>query len=325
MQPYIPSYSNFFFPSQTHAILRRATYPSEEEVYGVPSKGEFDAVVEDYLSRLSLKKRDKALIDQGRYIMIREVLKNPKDTSVSTAQFRFWPVATKEDIYAILVAAHREANHGGRDKTSAIVKYQFSWIPKELIARFVRCCPTCKIRRNGCNFTNDSSPSPPPVHFNYEAIYGTAKSAAAAAVASSNFYSSTPTILSSTAGLESIESTPSPAEPQSAYYSFPSKQQPMFGPGGIFEEQIHEDTSKSPVMYPSSNNNYYDYAKENNRHEGTTYLDDMLSTYKLSIGPELLNPNDILESIMNGWTQQENEKDTLSYGPQEQSNNLQNL
>lgn len=142
MQPYIPSYSNFFFPSQTHAILRRATYPSEEEVYGVPSKGEFDAVVEDYLSRLSLKKRDKALIDQGRYIMIREVLKNPKDTSVSTAQFRFWvkkmfsffpgsqdviyhdgkPVATKEDIYAILVAAHREANHGGRDKTSAIVR-----------------------------------------------------------------------------------------------------------------------------------------------------------------------------------------------------------
>jgi hypothetical protein len=33
------------------------------------------------------------------------------------------PVAMKEQIYDILVRAHKDAHHGGRDKTSAIVKY----------------------------------------------------------------------------------------------------------------------------------------------------------------------------------------------------------
>lgn len=140
---YLPSYSNLSFPQ----TIRR-TYPSEEETYGIPTSEEFDIVVQQYLNRLSLKKRDKALIDEERYKMIREVLINPKDTSVSTAQFRFWvkkmfnfngrchqviyhdekPVATKEDIYGILVDAHREANHGGRDKTSAIVTNTISYL-----------------------------------------------------------------------------------------------------------------------------------------------------------------------------------------------------
>lgn len=37
------------------------------------------------------------------------------------------PVAIKEHIYDILVRAHREAHHGGRDKTSALVKF----VPKK--------------------------------------------------------------------------------------------------------------------------------------------------------------------------------------------------
>lgn len=106
-----------------------------------PSYDEFDAIVQDYLQNLSSKKRDKALIDQARYAMILQVLKDPRNTTVSTAQFRFWvkkmfqltsnsgqrvyhdgkPVAMREDIYGILVRAHREAHHGGRDKTSALV------------------------------------------------------------------------------------------------------------------------------------------------------------------------------------------------------------
>jgi len=71
--------------------------------------------------------------------MILQVLKDPRNTAVSTAQFRFWvkkmfqlpsrqivchdgkPVAMREQIYGILVRAHREAHHGGRDKTSALV------------------------------------------------------------------------------------------------------------------------------------------------------------------------------------------------------------
>ncbi|KAI7906288.1 uncharacterized protein BX663DRAFT_427483 [Cokeromyces recurvatus] len=132
-----------------------------------PTYKEFDSIVQDYLQNLSSKKRDKALINQARYSIILQVLRDPRNTAVSTAQFRFWvkkmfqlntrqvichdgkPVAMREQIYSILVRAHTEAHHGGRDKTSALVRRRYSWIPKELIARFVRHCPFCISRRNG--------------------------------------------------------------------------------------------------------------------------------------------------------------------------------
>ncbi|KAI8369694.1 hypothetical protein BD560DRAFT_352432, partial [Blakeslea trispora] len=154
--------SRFYSPS----------YTPPEEVFDdedqIPTLDEFRAIVDDYLHKLSPKKRDKALVDQHRYCLIQQVLKDPRNTAISTAQFRFWvkkmfqlqpgttdlvchdnkPVAMKEQIYDILVKAHREAHHGGRDKTSALVRRRFSWIPKELVARFVRHCPFCITRRN---------------------------------------------------------------------------------------------------------------------------------------------------------------------------------
>ncbi|KAI8376488.1 uncharacterized protein BYT42DRAFT_469653, partial [Radiomyces spectabilis] len=133
------------------------------------TEDEFKAIIKDYLQNLSPKKRDKALVDQQRYVLIQQVLRDPRNTAISTAQFRFWvkkmfqlqngsmdivchdnkPVAIKEEIYFVLVKAHRDAHHGGRDKTSALVRRQYSWIPKELVARFVRNCPFCITRRNG--------------------------------------------------------------------------------------------------------------------------------------------------------------------------------
>ncbi|CEJ00629.1 hypothetical protein RMCBS344292_14681 [Rhizopus microsporus] len=148
----------------------------------IPTVQEFSAIVDDYLNNLSPKKRDKALVDQHRYSQIQQVLRDPRNTAISTAQFRFWvkkmfqlqsgssdvvchdnkPVATKEQIYDILVKAHREAHHGGRDKTSALVRKRYSWIPKELVARFVRHCPFCITRRNsGHSPTVTKSVSPP--------------------------------------------------------------------------------------------------------------------------------------------------------------------
>ncbi|CEG67027.1 hypothetical protein RMATCC62417_03511 [Rhizopus microsporus] len=159
-QPMIHSeVSDTYYPSYTMPHLNDYDqYPSFEE---------FEIIIQDYLKNLSSKKRDKALIDRNRYVMILQVLKDPRNTAISTAQFRFWvkkmfqlhakqvvchdgkPVATREEIYGILVHAHREAHHGGRDKTSALVRRRYSWIPKELIARFVRHCPFCIARRNG--------------------------------------------------------------------------------------------------------------------------------------------------------------------------------
>lgn len=118
----------------------------EKDMQQFPSVDEFEAIVQGYLDNLSTKKRDKALVDGHRYSLIVRVLKDPRNTAISTAQFRFWvkkmfqlvalptgqdivchdskPVAMREDIYGILVRAHKQANHGGRDKTSAIVSFK---------------------------------------------------------------------------------------------------------------------------------------------------------------------------------------------------------
>lgn len=97
-------------------------------------------LADDYLLSLSPKKREKALLSNAIYQKILMVLLQPKNTQVSTAQFRFWakkmftlsttethhivchsgkPVATKECLYDVLVYCHRKSSHGGRDKTSA--------------------------------------------------------------------------------------------------------------------------------------------------------------------------------------------------------------
>lgn len=120
----------------------RGDDPEMNESNQFPLPEEFEAIVQGYLRNLSSKKRDKALVDRHRYTLIVRVLKDPRNTAVSTAQFRFWvkkmfqlvslrngvdivchdnkPVAMREHIYDILVHAHKEANHGGRDKTSAL-------------------------------------------------------------------------------------------------------------------------------------------------------------------------------------------------------------
>ncbi|WWC88000.1 uncharacterized protein L201_002902 [Kwoniella dendrophila CBS 6074] len=144
-----------------------------------PSPHNFNLMVQDYLKNLSPKKREKALLTQKMYDAVLSVLQDPKDTSTKTAQFRFWakkmfqltsfggekivchdhkPVAVKEQIYEVLCHCHGQAGHGGRDKTSAQVRRYYSWIPKEIIARFVRDCPFCQSRRtqSSAGFSNMS-------------------------------------------------------------------------------------------------------------------------------------------------------------------------
>ncbi|KAF9360217.1 hypothetical protein BGX34_007894 [Mortierella sp. NVP85] len=115
------------------------------------SEEEFLILAEDYLMSLSPKKREKALLTNSMYQKIMMVLLQPKNTQVSTAQFRFWakrmftlsnmethhvvchdgkPVATKECLYDVLVYCHRKSSHGGRDKTSAEVSVRYHAIDR---------------------------------------------------------------------------------------------------------------------------------------------------------------------------------------------------
>lgn len=43
----------------------------------------------------------------------------------------------------MLIQAHATVDHGGRDKTSSEVRAKFSYIPKEIVSRFVSLCPGC--------------------------------------------------------------------------------------------------------------------------------------------------------------------------------------
>ncbi|KAJ5698255.1 hypothetical protein N7462_000260 [Penicillium macrosclerotiorum] len=150
---------------------------------GFPDVKEFDRLMQSYVDDLSVKKQDKALIHAKRARNIRTVLIDPKDTAVESAQFRFWvkkmfklegvgigttdcrkmichegkPVAIREKLFKILTKAHQQCQHGGRDKTSAQVRRIYSWVPKELISRFVKICPTCQVRRGGSRLTPPNS------------------------------------------------------------------------------------------------------------------------------------------------------------------------
>ncbi|KAI0641007.1 hypothetical protein C8Q79DRAFT_886738, partial [Trametes meyenii] len=147
---------------------------------GMPTLEAFAEVEAEYLAMLSDRKRAKALISQDLFEQIRLVLKDPTDCSVGTPQFRWWVrkmfafgpappsegpsppcrnsgtsgcgapivhdgkcVAVKEDIYGLLCFYHERVDHGGRDRTAREIRKYYTWVPKELIAGFIKNCPTC--------------------------------------------------------------------------------------------------------------------------------------------------------------------------------------
>ncbi|EGF97858.1 uncharacterized protein MELLADRAFT_114026 [Melampsora larici-populina 98AG31] len=134
---------------------------------GFSSRAQHDWCVERYLGGMCDKKRGKALIDKSMYERILAVLFDKNDKTTESAQFRWWvrrtftkvsddrghylvhenrPLAVKEQIYDVLVYCHAECGHGGRDKTSAVSRKYFSWIPKDVVSRFVSVCPGCHAR-----------------------------------------------------------------------------------------------------------------------------------------------------------------------------------
>ena len=163
-------------PSQN----RTAVPDGPRDVAGFPTYEQYQRIEDEYLSSLSERKQPKALITQALFDRIFAVLQNGSEDRSSTAQFRFWvrkmfvlaysqthsndnagetpelvvlhdkrPVAIKEQLYEVLCYCHAVARHGGRDKTCATLRLNYSWVPKELTAKFVKACPTCTLKRSG--------------------------------------------------------------------------------------------------------------------------------------------------------------------------------
>lgn len=150
---------------------------------GFPTYAHYKRIEAAYLCSLSPRKRDKALITQIMFDKIWDVLHQPEACTIETPQFRFWvrkmftlsrpqghligssdnhiyelppvvlhenrPVAVMEQLYELFCYCHEQANHGGRDKTCAVIRQHYSWVPKELTSQFVKACPTCVLKRSG--------------------------------------------------------------------------------------------------------------------------------------------------------------------------------
>ncbi|KIK18512.1 hypothetical protein PISMIDRAFT_109326, partial [Pisolithus microcarpus 441] len=154
------------------------TGPTTTSQPGFPTYEQYKRIEAAYFANLAPRKRAKALITQAMFDQIWEVLWQPDATRIGTPQFRFWvrkmfrlvnfqgkgrmkgedfppvvlhenrPVAIMEQMYEVLCYCHGLAQHGGRDKTCGIVRGHYSWVPKELVAQFVKACPTCLMRRS---------------------------------------------------------------------------------------------------------------------------------------------------------------------------------
>ncbi|KIK93595.1 hypothetical protein PAXRUDRAFT_105234, partial [Paxillus rubicundulus Ve08.2h10] len=150
---------------------------------GLPTYVQYKRIEAAYLNSLSPRKRDKALITQTMFDKIWDVIHQPEACNIETPQFRFWvrkmftlsqpqgretedndddscdlpavvlhenrPVAVKEQLYELFCYCHSQAGHAGRDKTCAVIRQHYSWVPKELTAQFVKACPTCTLKRSG--------------------------------------------------------------------------------------------------------------------------------------------------------------------------------
>lgn len=158
---------------------------TEYKDLGLPSREHYVRAETEYIESLSQRKREKALLSQEMFDDIWDVLHDPGNPTTRTPQFRFWvrkmftlsvarrdhdgslfaenedadvkpvilhenrPVAVKTQIYDILGYCHQISRHGGRDRTVAKVRELYSWVPKELVAKYVKVCPTCVLKKSG--------------------------------------------------------------------------------------------------------------------------------------------------------------------------------
>lgn len=149
---------------------------------GFPTYAQYKQVEATYLHSLTPRRQGKALISQALFDRIWDVLHQPESQG-ETAQFRFWArkmftlsknhrtslgidengdeapqevllhdnllVAIQEQLYDLLCYCHGSTGHGGRDKTCALIRKHYTWVPKDLVSNFIKACPTCIMKKCG--------------------------------------------------------------------------------------------------------------------------------------------------------------------------------
>lgn len=160
----------------TPITLPTLSWPVTTTTSEFPTRAQYQEIESNYLTCLSPRRQGKALISQSIFDRIWDVLHN-SNSQAENPQFRFWArkmftlsnahgfattgtpqevllhdgllVAVQEQIYDLLCYCHASTNHGGRDKTCALIRKYYTWVPKDLVASFVKACPTCLNKKGG--------------------------------------------------------------------------------------------------------------------------------------------------------------------------------
>ena len=180
-KPYARGVTPTRIPSMSH-VLQDSNISMNDECSGFPTYAQYKQVENSYIQSLTPRRQTKALISQSMFDRIWDVLHKP-DCPKETAQFRFWArkmftisknyrntlgaaanndevlqevllhdnllVAVQEQLYDLLCYCHGSTGHGGRDKTCALIRKHYTWVPKELVANFIKLCPTCISKKCG--------------------------------------------------------------------------------------------------------------------------------------------------------------------------------
>ena len=191
LKPYTRGVTPIMTPSVSHVPHDSNTSRIDERP-GFPTYAQYKQVESSYIQSLTPRRQAKALISQSMFDRIWDVLHQP-DCQGETAQFRFWArkmftvsknyrntlgavanndeapqevllhdnllVAVQEQLYDLLCYCHASTGHGGRDKTCALIRKHYTWVPKDLVSSFIKACPTCILKKCGNLDSSASVPS----------------------------------------------------------------------------------------------------------------------------------------------------------------------
>jgi hypothetical protein len=181
-KPYTRGVTPIVISNSVPDAPRYSPPPGHVERPGFPTYAQYKQVESAYLQSLTPRRQGKALISQALFDRIWDVLHQPEYQG-ETAQFRFWArkmftiskthrvtlggpeynnpgpqevllhdnllVAIQEQLYDLLCYCHGSTSHGGRDKTCALIRKHYTWVPKDLVSNFIKVCPTCIVKKCG--------------------------------------------------------------------------------------------------------------------------------------------------------------------------------
>ena len=184
-----PSTESSLLPGSGNTQASASTPTAER--HGFPTYVQYKQIETGYIESLTPRRQGKALISQSMFDRIWDVLHHP-ESQLETAQFRFWArkmftlnknyritlgvadgqesppqevllhdnllVAIQEQLYDLLCYCHGSTGHGGRDKTCALIRKHYTWVPKDLVSNFIKACPTCIMKKCGNMDVNSQIP-----------------------------------------------------------------------------------------------------------------------------------------------------------------------